>query len=90
MPGAARTSPHGLVQEYLNRKDDSRWGLVSNGLLLRLLRDNSTLTRQAYLEFDLEMIFSGEIYSDFSLLWLVCHPSKFEGNGEESNGEQLE
>ncbi len=76
--GAARVSPHSLVQEYLNRADDAQWGLLSNGLLLRVLRDNAALTRQAYLEFDLESMFDGEVYSDFVLLWLVCHQSRFE------------
>jgi hypothetical protein len=76
--GASRTSPHSLLQEYLNRSEDSQWGLVSNGLNLRVLRDNATLTRQAYIEFDLESMFDGEVYSDFILLWLICHQSRFE------------
>lgn len=76
--GAARTSPHSLMQEYLNRSDDVQWGVISNGLELRILRDNATLTRQAYIEFDLESMFDGEIYSDFVLLWLICHQSRFE------------
>jgi hypothetical protein len=65
--GAARISPHNLVQEYLNRSAEAKWGLVSNGLNLRVLRDNARLTRRAYLEFDLEAMFEGEIYSDFVL-----------------------
>lgn len=76
--GASRVSPHSLMQEYLNRSDDVQWGVVSNGLSLRILRDNATLTRQAYIEFDLESMFDGEIYSDFVLLWLLCHQSRFE------------
>ena len=76
--GASRTSPHSLMQEYLNRSDDVQWGVISNGLGLRILRDNATLTRQAYIEFDLESMFDGEIYSDFVLLWLMCHQSRFE------------
>jgi hypothetical protein len=76
--GASRTSPHSLLQEYLNRSADALWGLISNGLSLRILRDNATLTRQAYIEFDLESLFDGEVYSDFVLLWLVCHQSRFE------------
>ena len=76
--GAARISPHSLLQEYLNRSADAQWGLVSNGLSLRILRDNATLTRQAYVAFDLESMFDGEVYSDFVLLWLVCHQSRFE------------
>lgn len=76
--GAARISPHSLLQEYLNRSEEAQWGLLSNGLSLRILRDNATLTRQAYIDFDLESMFEGEIYSDFVLLWLVCHQSRFE------------
>ena len=33
--------------------------------MLRVLRDNSALTRQAYVEFDLEAMFGGEVYADF-------------------------
>jgi hypothetical protein len=77
-PGAARQSPHSLVQSLLNRSPDYLWGLVSNGLQLRCLRDNATLTRQAYIEFDLEAMMEGEVYADFALLWLVCHQSRVE------------
>jgi len=76
--GAARVSPHSLMQEYLNRAPHARWGLLSNGLSLRVLRDNASLTRQAYLDFDLAAMFEGEVYADFVLLWLVCHQSRFE------------
>ena len=76
--GASRVSPHSLVQELLNRSDRHLWGIVSNGLQLRLLRDNVSLTRQAFLEFDLEAIFNGESFSDFTLLWLLCHQSRVE------------
>lgn len=77
--GAAGAAPHALVQEFLNRTDWSLWGLVSNGRTLRLMRDSSTLTRQAYVEFDLDAIFTGELYADFALLWSICHRSRFEG-----------
>jgi len=76
--GASRSSPHSLVQEYLNRKAGSLWGIVSNGSQLRLLRDNISLTRQAYVEFDLEAMMEGEAYPDFVLLWLLLHQSRFE------------
>lgn len=75
--GAASANPHGLVQEYLNRSPDSLWAVVSNGLCLRILRDNQALSRQSYLEFDLEAMFSGEVYSDFVLLWMTAHASRF-------------
>lgn len=81
--GAARMSPHGMVQELLNRHKGHLWGIVTNGLRLRLLRDNVSLTRQAYVEFDLEAIMDGEVYSDFILLWLLCHQSRVEGERPE-------
>jgi hypothetical protein len=76
--GAARSSPHSLTQELLNRSEDSLWGFVSNGLQLRILRDNLNLVRQAYVEFDLEAMMDGEAYSDFVMLWLLCHQSRVE------------
>ena len=81
--GAARTSPHSLVQELLNQSDDHLWGFVSNGQRLRILRDNISLTRQAYVEFDLEAMMDGEVYADFALLWLLCHQSRVEGDRPE-------
>ena len=75
---AAQASPHGLVQQLLNRTDDHLWAFVSNGLKLRILRDNVSLTRQAYVELDLAAMMDGELYSDFRLLWLLCHQSRVE------------
>ena len=75
--GAAAANPHGLVQEFINRGAGHLWAIVSNGLRLRLLRRNQALSRQSFLEFDLESMFSGELYSDFVLLWLVAHATRF-------------
>lgn len=82
--GAARVSPHGLVQELLNRSDAHLWGMVSNGLRLRVLRDNVSITRQSFVEWDLEALMDGEVYADFALLWLVCHQSRVEGDRPEA------
>src|SRR5262249_37680526 len=71
-----RPSPHGLVQEFLNRSARHLWGFVSNGLKLRILRDNARLSRQAFAEFDLQAMFDGKVYSDFALLWRLCHESR--------------
>ena len=43
--GAAGASPHSMVQDLLNRSGQHLWGIVSNGRLLRVLRDNTSLTR---------------------------------------------
>lgn len=81
--GAASASPHSLVQELLNRSDEHLWGIVSNGLRLRVLRDSRSLTRSAYLEFDLEGMFEGEQYADFVLLFLLLHQSRLEAQKPE-------
>lgn len=78
---ARRRSAFQLAQEYVNAAPDALWGLASNGLRLRLLRDAATLTRPAYLEADLERILSEDRYADFAALWLIIHRSRF-GVGE--------
>ena len=81
--GAAAAAPHSLVQELLNRSDDYLWAVLSNGRRLRLLRDNTSLTRMAYIEFDLEAMFDGQVFTDFAILWMACHQSRFEAEQPE-------
>jgi hypothetical protein len=76
--GASRSAPHSLLQEWLNRSEGSLWGIVSNGRQLRLVRDNVSMTRQAFVEFDLEAIFKGQSFADFRLLWLTLHATRFD------------
>jgi hypothetical protein len=78
VPGAAERAPHAMVQELLNRTDDYLWAMVSNGRVLRLLRDSTSLSGQAFVEFDLEAMFDGEVFSDFVLLFLLLHQSRVE------------
>jgi len=89
--GAAQTSPHALVQEALNRSSEHLWAMLCNGRKLRLLRDSAAIARQSYIEFDLETMFEHEHTSDFALLWMLCHASRFEnreiGNREIGNRE---
>jgi hypothetical protein len=49
----------------------SLWAIVSNGLTLRILRDNPSLTRPAYVEVDLEASSPKSCYADFSAFWLL-------------------
>ncbi len=81
--GAAKASPHSLVQQALNASQRHLWGIVTNGFNFRLLRDSVALTRLSYVEWDLAAIFDGDLYSEFFLLWLVCHQSRFEGERAE-------
>lgn len=79
-----KLSPHSLMQEFLNRSPDHLWGFLSNGFKLRILRDNISLTRAAYVEFDLQAMMDNESYSDFFLLYLLCHQSRVEVQTDES------
>jgi hypothetical protein len=76
--GRPRLSPHALLQEFLNRTDHL-WGIVTNGLTLRLLRDSTYVRRQAYVEFDLQAIFEAEgdsRFADFVLLYRLLHRTR--------------
>jgi hypothetical protein len=73
--GGPRMSPHALVQEYLNLTEHL-YSLVTNGRLLRLLRDSSRLVKLSFLEFDLERIFEEELFADFAILYRLLHVSR--------------
>jgi len=85
-----RRSPQGLAQEYLNAEQDALWALVSNGRVLRLLRDNPAMTRPAYLEFDFQRLFEEDNFADFSLFWLLLHHSRLMPRNGRPEGAILE
>jgi len=78
-----RMSAHAMVQEYLNLQDEL-YGFVTNGLVLRLLRDSSRLVKLTYLEFDLDRIFSDGLFADFAILYRLLHASRLPQAVEES------
>ena len=73
--GRPRLAPHSLVQEYLNRTENL-WGIVTNGLTLRLLRDCTFVRRQAYVEFDLPSILEEQRFQDFAALYRLLHRTR--------------
>ncbi|MGA5066380.1 Eco57I restriction-modification methylase domain-containing protein [Streptomyces exfoliatus] len=75
--GAGVAAPQSLLQEALNRTDPHIWALLTNGRKLRLLRDSNALATTSYVEFDLEAIFDGELFSEFVLLYRLLHASRF-------------
>jgi hypothetical protein len=83
LAGAAGAAPQAMVQELLNRTNAHLWAVLSNGQRLRLLRDSTSLVGSAYVEFDLEAMFDGDLFSDFALLYLLCHQSRFEAQDAE-------
>jgi hypothetical protein len=72
-----RRSAASAVQDWLNAGEGALWGLCSNGVSIRLVRGNASLTRPAYIEADLRRIFEGEAFADFAALWLLIHASRF-------------
>jgi hypothetical protein len=72
-----RLSAASALQDWLNSQEGALWGLAANGAHLRLVRDNASLTRPAYVEADLQRVFEGENFADFTTLWLVLHASRF-------------
>ena len=72
---ALRMSAHAMLQEYLNLSEDL-YGLVTNGHVLRLLRDSSRLIKLTYLEFDLDRIFTDGLFADFAILYRLLHASR--------------
>ncbi len=70
-------SPAFALQDHLNEHDETLWGLVTNGTLIRLMRDNASLTRPAYIEADISQIFTNEDAASFAALWLLIHRTRF-------------
>lgn len=74
--GTSRLSPHATIQEYLN-VTEYVYGMATNGLVLRLIRDSGHLVRMTYIEFDLKRLLEEDKYSEFTLLYRMLHPSRF-------------
>ncbi len=75
--GARKRSAFGLAQEYLNAHEGALWGIATDGVTLRIVRDNASLTRPAWIEVDVQRIFTEDRYADFATLWLLCHETRF-------------
>jgi hypothetical protein len=88
--GNRRRSATLLLQEFLNASEAAVWGLAIDGTSLRLMRDNVSLTRPAWIEADLEKIFTEGLFSDFSALWLLIHQSRFGGSEKNPGSLPLE
>ncbi|MFG3492258.1 Eco57I restriction-modification methylase domain-containing protein [Streptomyces sp. NPDC047972] len=76
-PTAGQVPAQSMLQDCLNRTEAHLWAILTNGRSLRLLRDSSSFATAAYVEFDLEAIFDGELFSEFVLLYCVLHASRF-------------
>lgn len=73
--GRPRLAPHSLLQEYLNRTE-FLWGIVTNGITLRLLRNSTYVRKQAYVEFDLATILEEQHFQDFAVFYRLLHRTR--------------
>ncbi len=87
--GRPRLAPHSLVQEYLNRTEHV-WGVVTNGITLRLLRDSTLVRRQAYIEFDVQAILEEQRFHDFAALYRLLHRTRLPRGMADANECLLE
>ncbi len=70
-------SPHDELQTFLNVNKRCKWGIVANGILLRILREYFHTTTKGYVEFDVENIFREMSFTDFRSLYRMAHASRF-------------
>jgi len=87
--GGEQRSPHALMQGYLNASNHL-WGIVTNGLTFRLLRENRQIDRVLRVDFDLVGMLDSESFAEFQLFWLVLHRSRFVQPGEHRETAWLE
>jgi len=85
-----RRSAASALQDRLNATDGALWGICANGFHLRLVRDDASFTRPAYIEADLRQIFEGDAFADFAALWLLVHSSRFGSAGTPASDCTLE
>lgn len=70
-------SPHDEMQAYLNVTKHCKWGIVTNGIELRLLREYFHTTTKGYVEFDVDLIFRERSFTDFRAMYRMVHASRF-------------
>ncbi|WP_328862026.1 Eco57I restriction-modification methylase domain-containing protein [Streptomyces sp. NBC_00306] len=76
-PAAGQVPAQSMLQDCLNRTEAHLWAVLTNGRRLRLLRDSSSFSTAVYVDFDLEALFDGELFSEFVLLYSLLHASRF-------------
>jgi hypothetical protein len=79
--GGRRRSAASALQDWLNHTDQALWGFCTNGDQLRLMRNNASLTRPAFVEVNLRQIFETENFADFAAVWQLFHSTRFGAPG---------
>lgn len=83
-------SPTFSLQDFLNDSEESLWGFATNGMSIRLMRDNPSLTRPAHIDANLQQMFTTEDIASFTTLWHLTHRSRFGATGAPATDCPLE
>lgn len=76
-------SPHATMLDYLNNTEHI-YGLVTNGQVLRMIRNTGQLVKLTYIEFDLRRMVEEDHYAEFCLLFRLMHTSRFTHSGDDA------
>ena len=75
-PAPRKNSPHDDLQQFLNLAPQL-WGIATDGLELRLVRDFHHSTAKGYVAVDLDLLFRSRSFGDFRGLVRLAHVSRF-------------
>ena len=67
-------SPQATMLDYLNNTEHV-YGIVTNGQVLRLIRNTGQLVKLTYIEFDIRRMVEEDHYAEFCLLFRLMHSS---------------
>lgn len=76
-------SPHATMLDYLNSTEHI-YGIVTNGQVLRLIRNTGQLVKLTYIEFDMRRMVEEDHYAEFCLLFRLMHTSRFSHGGDDA------
>ena len=80
--GMRKKSAHATMLEYLNATENV-YGIISNGQLLRIIRNSGQLVKLTYIEFDLRRMLEEDKYTEFCLMFRLLHASRFHTSSDE-------
>lgn len=76
-------SPHATMLDYLNSTEHV-YGIVTNGQVLRVIRNTGQLVKLTYIEFDFRRMVEEDHYAEFNLMFRLMHSSRFMHNGDDA------
>lgn len=76
-------SPHATMLDYLNNTEHV-YGIVTNGQVLRIIRNTGQLVKLTYIEFDIRRMVEEDHYAEFCLLFRLMHTSRFTHSGDDA------